>query len=126
MTDSATSLLPSAAWMRVRILLNLGRIDEAATAAADAATRTMWCDDYVQVAGPQVHSLADLPVGWCFLDPAMDLAVLNLAVVDEFCMSPCLFQFVRVAQSLSEPAFRWYDIANWRLLDSMDAEQACE
>jgi hypothetical protein len=125
-TDSAASLMPSPAWARVRILLNLGRIQEAATAAAEAAAHTMWCEDYVQVAGPPVHSLQDLPVGWCFLDPIQDLAVLNRDVVDEFCMSVSMFQFVRVTQSLTEPVFRWYDITNWRTLDAMDSAEARE
>jgi hypothetical protein len=123
-TDSAASLMPSPAWARVRILLNLGRIDEAALAASEAAARTMWCnDDYLQVSGPRIHSLADLPAGWCFLDPGADLAVLNDKVVDEYCMSVSLFQFVRIAQTLSAPAFRWYDVDNWALLEQMDTDE---
>jgi hypothetical protein len=126
MSETAVSLLPSAAWARVRILLNLGQIEEAATAASEAARRTVWCDDALAIGGPDVHALADLPPGWCFLDPAANLAVINDEVVDELCGAVALFQFVRVCNSLTAPVFRWYDVENWRILDGMDEAEAAD
>lgn len=124
MTETATSLLPSAAWARVRILLNLGRIDDAAVAASDAARRTLWCDEPLSIAGPNIHSLTDLPVGWCFLDPGANLALINDGVMDDLCGGVAMFDFVRVCDSLTAPAFRWYDVENWRILNGMDEQAA--
>jgi hypothetical protein len=119
--------MPSAAWARVRILLNLGDVAQATTEAVRAAKLTIWCEEPLQVGGPPIHAVAEMPAGWAFLDPGVpQLAVLNTDVVDEFAMSVCMFQFVRVCSDLSGPAMRFYDIENWRLLDGMDDAEHAE
>ncbi len=121
MTDSASGSTPAHLWARVQILLNLERIEDAVVAASEAAQASFWGnDDYMQIGGIRIFSCDDLPVGWCFLDPGNDLAVVNTDVVDTYCTNVYLFRFVNVGQSLSAPTFRRYDVSSWKTLNEMD------
>ena len=119
MNDPRPPEPPPGAWARVRILLNLGRLDEAAREASVAAQPTRWACPRVKLGGPDVFGHPDLPVGWCFLDPGADLAVLNSDILADY-SSMIMFDFVRACESLEAPTFRWYDVANWKLLRDMD------
>ncbi len=108
----------SPAWAHVRILLNLGDIP-AATTAATAALRGMSVRYSSRVDGTKVVGNADIPLGWVYLNPTRRLAVLNLGV---WCAHTChgeMYRFCGVHTQLSEPVFARYDAVSWRLLDEL-------
>ncbi len=109
-----------AAWARVQILLNLGRMDEALAGAVSALAITRFKAPPVG-GGPQIFPIPHIPAGWCLFTGDPMFAVINTDVADEFALSLCMREF---AQGIHDsgargPLLRRYDIESWRLLDEL-------
>lgn len=106
-------------WARVAILLNLRDVEAATAAAHEALAATLWPDAGIRVGNPTIHGHPDLPIGWCFLDPATQTAVVSAEVLDEFGLSGSLFGFVRAIRLLESPGFRRFDVEAWRAMEAV-------
>lgn len=112
---------PSPEWARVRIHLNLGEMDAASVLAEQLTAATPWRRSRQVVCGRTViHPLADMPVGWCWLDAERCQAIMNEQVVRTFAMANSMFSFVEVAVRMEASAFRRYDVRNWAQLERLD------
>lgn len=119
-----TARLPAAsqqAWARVRILLNLGRVPDATDEAVRASQVTDWDRFRLKVAwgAGLIHGAPELPVGWCWLEPAAYRLMITESVLEEFGLSNALAEFADVIETMDSPGFRSFDPANWRRLDQL-------
>lgn len=109
----------SPAWARVRILLNLGDIPAAASAATQALPG-MSKRYRSHFGGTQVFANPDIPSGWCYLNPVRRSAVVNLDVWDAHACHPAMYSFCDdVIPLLGAPVFARYDVESWQLLDEL-------
>jgi hypothetical protein len=124
---SPARALSGAAWARVSILLDLGRVDEATQAALAASAATHWhrCFGAAQsLGGAKVYDAHDLVAGWMWCEPGKQRVLVARSVRTRFGLSRCLYRFADGTLRMPEPGFRRIDLGSWNILDAMDREQA--
>ncbi len=108
-----------AAWARVSILLNLGDVPAATTAAIAASALTHWYrrygDHQCVDSAARVYDSGDLPVGWMWFEPDRGRVLVSSDVVSHYGLSPQLYRFAATVTRLEGPAFRWFDLDNWKV-----------
>jgi hypothetical protein len=111
--------MPSSDWAKIVILLNLGRVEEASVAATTIMAALTWSpDDLYRCGGAELYGVADIPVGWCFMHRGRGQVLMNAAVLDEFCMEVCVYDFCDAITVMNGPGWRRYDVESWKTLSA--------
>lgn len=107
------------AWARVTIHLNLWDVP-AATAAATAALEAAPLHRGSTFRHGLLTGSADIPVGWCYLNPVERIAVVNQEVWENHIGQYAIHAFCKQIIHFSAPTFVRYDVESWILHDQLN------